>query len=414
MTASKGSQSGDFTEFRCPSCGGEVRFDAAAQKFMCVSCKSVQEIKPPKDTVEEYDFGSYDAREQGGAALVGVSNATCDNCGGEIYFSAEDTAKHCPMCGSSKIRPAAAVAGIAPEGIVPFKFDKFDAQDRFRKWIVKRWFAPNELKKAYSEGALEGLYVPFWTYDASARGDYIGQGGRVRTVRDREGNVRQVVDWYPVSGTVFDDFDDILVCASKSRSGSLVEKVSPYNTVSDINPFAVQYLAGYVGERYTIDGKTCFDEARIGMEQQLRSLAESDILMHGFQQANVSSLHSSYKNVTYKNVLLPMYSAQYGYHGEEYYYLINGETGKVAGAYPKSVPKIIGAVILGIIALVGLFFLMEKVQSADEGSVYYSLMPQQSINQTLLTDGVMQEEYEIGQCGANSAEEQELKQYGLV
>ena len=70
------------------------------------------------------------------------------------------------MCGSPQIKPEAAHNGIPVEGVVPFAIDRYEAQQRFGKWIRKRWFAPNNLKKSFAEGELVGMYVPFWTYDA--------------------------------------------------------------------------------------------------------------------------------------------------------------------------------------------------------------------------------------------------------
>ncbi len=341
----------------CPNCGGRVSYDIKSGKFLCESCRSEQQVKAVKPTVDEYSINDYRVRERASAPLTGVSVATCASCGGEIYFEAHETAKRCPMCGSGQVRVDVALSGVAPEGVVPFRIDRDDAQQRFHQWVGKRWFAPNQLKKAYAEGRLEGLYVPYWTYDADCCADYAGQGGRTRTVRDREGRTRTMVDWYPVSGRVYRKFDDLLVCGSQKQSGSLAEQVAPYNTISDIRPFAYQYLAGFKAERYSIDGITCFKRAQASMENMLRGDVESDIHAKGFSQTRVSSFTPRYKDVTYKSILVPMYSANYGYGGQTYFYAINGQTGRVVGNYPKSAPKIIAAVLAGLVLLFGLMYL---------------------------------------------------------
>ncbi|MEG0750974.1 MAG: hypothetical protein RR998_04435 [Oscillospiraceae bacterium] len=372
MLPNNGKQTQEATEEtaeRCPSCGGVIEYDIKSGTFRCKSCGNEQKVTPEKQTVDEYSINDYRVRERTSPVLTGVSVARCENCGGEIYFESDETAKRCPMCGSPKIRVDTATSGIAPDGIVPFRVDCDDAQERFRQWIKKRWFAPGLLKKAYGEGALEGLYVPFWTYDADAMADYAGQGGRTRSVCDREGNRSTVTDWFPVSGRVYEKFDDVLVCASKKMSGTVVENVGAYNTISDVKPFAHQYLAGYKAERYSVDGVTCFARAREEMEDRLHSLADSDILSKGFSQADIRQFTARYKDVTYKNVLLPIYTASYGYKGATYGYAVNGQTGRVSGSYPKSAPKIAAAVVLGIAVLLGLMFLFGAFE--DSGGNYF-------------------------------------------
>lgn len=359
----------------CPNCGGSVAYDIKSGQFKCQSCGTVIEVKPDKDYVEEYSFDSYSARE-GGKPLSGVATASCPNCGAEIYFDEHETAQRCPMCGSAMVRSDVAKSGIAPEGIVPFRVDKDDARQLFRKWIAKRWFAPSELKKAYQEGALQGLYVPFWTFDAEAMANYTGQGGRTRTERDREGHTRTHTDWFPVAGSVYTSFDDILVCASEKAQSTAVAYAGPFNTISDIKPFAMQYLTGYVAERYSIDGITCFNStARPQMESKLRSMCNSDIMAHGYSQARLHSFQPLYRNVTYKSVLVPVYTANYSWHGKEYGFAVNGESGRVKGSYPKSPLKIALVVLLAMLILFGIYYIGSQADDSSYGGgsdYYYS------------------------------------------
>ena len=51
-------------------------------------------------------------------------------------------------------------------------------------------------------------------------------------------------------------------------------------------------------------------------------------------------MNEHYDAETYKHVLLPVYSTAYRYKNKTYTVLINGQTGRVKGEYPKSVAKI--------------------------------------------------------------------------
>lgn len=56
--------------------------------------------------------------------------------------------------------------------------------------------APNEFKKKYKAGALSGMHLPFWTFDASVAARYDGEGGKNRQVKDKDGKTRTVTDWF--------------------------------------------------------------------------------------------------------------------------------------------------------------------------------------------------------------------------
>lgn len=357
---------------RCPTCGGNIVFDPEAQQFRCASCGSVQEVTPGKDFVEEYDFGEYRAREGSRMLENGETALHCDACGAEFFLPAEGTAAVCPMCGSPQIKPEAAHNGIPVEGVVPFAIDRYEAQQRFGKWIRKRWFAPNNLKKSFAEGELVGMYVPFWTYDADVISQYCGRGGRSQTRKGPNGKNETYTEWYPVSGMVQGHYDDIQVCASKTASGNLIQQVLPYDTVGNTQPYHPQYLAGYQAECYTIDGEEGFKVAQTYIDRDQRSLAESDIRGKGYSQAQVTGMNTSYQLVRYKHVLLPLWKAKYGYGGQTYHYMINGENGKVSAQYPKSKAKIILVILLVLALIIGGVMLLGDDSSGGSGGYEYS------------------------------------------
>ena len=356
---------------RCPTCGGNIVFDPEAQQFRCASCGSIQKVTPGKETVEEYDFSEYRAREGHRMLENGESAMRCDVCGAEFFLPSAGTAAVCPMCGSPQIKPETEHNGIPVEGVVPFAIDRYEAQKRFGEWIRKRWFAPGSLKKTFAEGNLVGMYVPFWTYDAKVTGEYCGRGGRTYTRTDREGKTETCTEWYPTAGVVRADYDDIQVCASKTASGNLIQKVLPYNTVGNTQPYHPQYLAGYQAECYTVDGIEGFNVARKMIESDLHSLAKNDILNHGYDDAQVTGMNTHYDEVRYKHVLVPLWKAQYGYAGKTYHYMINGENGRVSAQYPKSVAKII-LVILLVLALIFGGLALLSGDDGGSGGYHYS------------------------------------------
>ena len=74
--------------------------------------------------------------------------------------------------------------------------------------------------------------------------------------------------------------------------------------------------------------------------------------------------------------MLPVYATAYTYKGKKYHVLINGQSGRVEGDYPKSPAKII-AIILGILAVIFLIYLF-SIGSDDS---YYGMraVPTESV-----------------------------------
>lgn len=352
------------TRFVCDGCGGVLHFDIRRQEFLCSSCKAPKSMEMLLGTVQEHDFSQYSRREQVGEEFVGLASATCSNCGAETIFDAYDTATVCPMCKAPKIFAEKQISGVPPDGLVPFQIDKQDAGQCFHKWIRGLWFAPNRLKKAYHEGEMKGVYLPFWTYDASAIAHYSGMGGEQYITTDSKGNSQTKVRWYPVSGTVDSFFNDVQICASDPESKRLSEEILPFNTIHNTRRYSPEYLSGFFAEHYQVKADQGFEEAKDVMESELRNLAHTNILARGYDLAQVNGLDTSYHDVTYKHVLLPVWISAFSYSGKLYRYAINGETGKVSGQRPYSIPKIVAFVLLVAMVIGGLVYYFDYVEDS--------------------------------------------------
>ena len=329
----------------CANCGGGIRYDISKKQLVCASCGAPAPFKLNETPPTEHPFVAQAINASRNVPQAETVEITCQNCGAQVMFSEHQTATSCPMCGSAHVAAAKQAEGLPPDGIIPFKIDQYQAQDLFRKWVRSRWFAPNSLKKSYQEGKLTPIYLPYWTFDAQAQANYQGRGGRIRHVR-RGKQTYTTIDWFPVSGTVRESFDDIQICASANAQRELAQQIQPFGTSRGCLPYdALQLDEGY-------------QLAQGQMEATLNSAATNQILGRGFQQAHITHLNPSYSNVTYKQVLLPVWLAAFTQGGKSWHYAINGETGKVSGQRPYS-PVKIGAIValaLLICALLIFFF----------------------------------------------------------
>ena len=282
----------------------------------------------------------------------------------------------CPFCGTHLENKPEAVEGmLPPESLIPFKLDLRDAREAFTGWIQGLWFAPTKLKLLALLGQLNGVYIPYWTYDAMTYTRYTGMRGddytttETYTDRDASGNTvtrtRTVVrtNWTPVSGEVQHFFDDVLVCGSKSVPASLVRGLEPWNT-GELEPFQDQFLAGLKTERYAVDLKTGLVIAKRLMEPTIRSLICEDI---GGNHQQIATTDTRYLGVTFKHCLLPVWIANYRYQDKLFQILINGRTGKVSGERPYSFWKI-AALVLAIVVVVALIITMVMTMQKGSGS----------------------------------------------
>ena len=57
-------------------------------------------------------------------------------------------------------------------------------------------------------------------------------------------------------------------------------------------------------------------------------------------QSNVN-LTSSYRNLKYKYLLVPMWVNSFEYDGKRYMIVINGQTGEIAGQWPRSLDTLV-------------------------------------------------------------------------
>ncbi len=344
--------------YKCQNCGGEVRFNVKAQKFMCEACKAEYAPELENGTVTEKDF-EVQKLLVSSAELSGVKTAVCGNCGGRIFFDDRETAARCPMCVSAQIRENAGKALIKPDGIVPFKVEPSDAQESFRKFVKKRFFAPSALKNAFEEGKLEGWYIPFWTFDAHARASYTAEGGK-SVKAQKDGKETTETRWTPVRGALAADYDDVLACAAKRDSARMIELLGDYKT-ADVVPYSAQYLQGYLAEYRSIEAKEAFEAAKGKMIYRLERDARNEIRQKGFSQDRRLQVKAQFTSVTCKSVLLPLYRASYSFGGKLYDYIINGQTGAVSAKYPKSALKIL-LVVLAVAAVIAGLILLSKLR----------------------------------------------------
>ena len=350
----------DITNKKCPNCGATVTFDPATGKMLCEYCGYSCELPNPDDEngIWEMDFEAALNKEsfEWGERKKSVQ---CKQCGAVTIYDALETAAVCPFCGSTTVMPAAAENSIVPGAVAPFSTTKETAGENFTKWLKKKWFAPRKAKKNAQPDAFHGVYLPYWTYDTQTTSNFTARAGYDRKVKKKDGGYETVTDWRPVSGIYQEFIDDEMVMASKRHEKSGVKDCEPFK-LSQLVPYSPRVLAGFAAERYSIGLKEGWEMAQSSIKAKLRSNIESHVKSR-WRCDRVDSVRFStiYTGITYKYVLLPAWVSAFSFKGKTYQFAVNGQTGKVGGEAPVSAFRVILAVLLGIGACAGLYYLMK-------------------------------------------------------
>jgi len=344
--------------FTCKNCGAPLRFSPISKTLLCEFCATQESIENSLQEIKEYSFKeALDFLEVHQEQEI-TREVTCNKCAATFTMTPYSVSVNCPYCNTPIITEFS--KDINPKSLLPFQISQSDAQQRFKQWIGSLWFAPSKLKKFLNgEYKLKGYYLPHWTYDSDTRTQYYGERGDVyyvdveRTVivngREERRVVRESrIHWTPVRGTVNKSFDDITIGASKTISHTILDNLEPWHT-DVLVPFNKKYLSGFDSEEYTIGLDNGFEFAKVKMDRIIRRAIKNKI---GGDQQRIERMNTNYLNTTYKNVLFPVWTAEFKWKNKEYNYAINGQTGKVTGERPYSWFKI-GMVIFAIALVIG-------------------------------------------------------------
>ncbi len=357
----------ELTGFPCASCGHQMRFDPQSGGLLCDYCKSEKPIPVARSRAGEYMYDPYtDKWDSPDWSKLGNHVLLCPACGAETLVPREAVTTACPFCDSRYVTALPSdVPVIQPEYMLPFAVSEEGARTHFLSYAGKRLYAPFGFKKKISRVKASGIYIPAFTYDTDTETAYSGQGGRryTETYRTRVNGktvtrTRTKIRWYPISGRNEEKIDDILTLASRKVDESLFYKIAPFST-KDMYPYTAEYLAGFFAERYSI-GPT--DSFRVASETACRSLerkVESDC---GYDCYSGMEYRHHFRRVMMKHILLPVWFASYAYGKKKYFFLVNGETGRVAGRTPLSKLKIALTAFLGLCGAALVAYLIYRTQ----------------------------------------------------
>ena len=209
---------------------------------------------------------------------------TCKNCGAETIQNKLQLSGMCPFCGSTTVEAAdPAQDMMAPNGIIPFKITEKRAFYIFKDWIKDRFLAPELLAENAQLNKFYGIYVPLFTFDVLTENRFTGRYSEDGRTLLRCGKFQHQVDDFPV------------VASKQLASDKLL-----LNVIKD------HYLKNEAG--------------RQNIPRNLKGV----------------DMSTDYFDLKYKYLIVPVWINSFYYDNKLYMIVINGQTGKIDGQWPKS------------------------------------------------------------------------------
>jgi len=355
-TGTATARPGDSRTFPCERCGADLTFSIGAQKLRCEHCGFEKDLAPGAlPTVEEHDLQAGLKRQSeqraGDQPAVGTQEVSCQACGGTVAFTGTLTSTQCAYCGEpiQRDRVHAAPDRVPVDGLLTFAVEGTAARAGLAAWVKGLWFAPNEFLKRGVDGTLEGVYLPYFTFDAMTSTEYAGQRGDHYWVEVGSGQQKRRemrTRWSPAWGAFQRFFDDVLVPAVSALPAPLLGKLEPW-PLTGVIPFTPGALAGKLAHTYDVE----LPQAAVSARQAMEAAIEGEVRQRiGGDEQRVESIRTGWAGLTYKHLLLPVWLLAYRYQGKSYRVAINACTGEVNGERPWSPWKIGFAVVLGLVA----------------------------------------------------------------
>jgi len=296
----------------------------------------------------------------------------CDACGAQISLPEGALAASCPFCASNNvIHHRAAQDVLRPRFLIPFQIEERRCRQIVQAWLGNTWLVPKDLRRMAVVSEFTSMYLPYWTFEATADASWRAQVGRTETYRSAGKTKRRTV-WRWENGQVGQDFSDLLVRGTNHVSLHLLAQVGDFD-LDGLVPYEAKFLAGMQAQAYEVGMEAAWKVARQDMREETKKKCRAQASTNKIRNF---SMHLDFKDESWRYILLPVYINTYRFENKPYQLLINGQTGELAGQRPADWRKI-GFVAAGLTLpgiLLFLFLLLFLPDIFGSGGGFWSFV----------------------------------------
>ncbi len=402
----------ESVNYQCPACGGPLRYDGAEAKLVCDYCDSRFEVtevealyaeqqraaeaeaaqaqaeaaQAAREATEAEAAASADdapVNAVADAAAAGSDDASasdafaqaetyiCSSCGAELISDGTVAVSTCPYCGNPAVAPGRLSGQFSPDVVIPFKLARADAVSALDGHYKGKVLLPKRFKSENHIEEVQGVYVPFWLYDADASGSAVFEATRERRHFRGDDEIIET-DHFTCNRAGSMEFERIPVDGSSRMPDGHMDAIEPFD-YADLKQFSVAYLPGFLTNRWDEDAKTCRPRAELRVTNSMESALRSTV--HGYDTVTCMSSDVDCGLQEAQCALFPVWMLSTIWEGKNYLFAMNGQTGRMVGDLPVSKPKLAGicAVTFGVL-LAAAWYFMDGSSMLESGETFWSLL----------------------------------------
>lgn len=370
------------TNYQCPGCTGPLHFVGASGKLECDYCgasydvaeiealyaekeekaaaaQQAAEEKAAEQKKASADGGDWDTSgfsDDWGEEGAHMKAYSCPSCGAELICDESTAATSCPYCGNPTVVPGQFSGELRPDYIIPFKLSKEDAVKALKAHYKGKIFLPKSFTNENHVQEIRGVYVPFWMFDGKAESDAHYQATRSRTYTSGDYEITET-EHYEVYRAGSVSFEMVPVDASSKMPDDHMDSIEPYD-YEDMNAFSTAYLPGFLADKFDVTAEDSRQRADSRCAGTLRSALEKTV--SGYETCSARESNTTIKRGKVHYALMPVWMLNTKWHGKDFLFAMNGQTGKLVGDLPMSWGRFWGlfAAIAAPLSAIGSFLAM--------------------------------------------------------
>ena len=321
-------------EFICPECGVEMKFDEETGILTCPSCKKTERMKGyEKDFVKYRHVKELHEFDDEQARLY-----VCKSCGMKLMTNNRTALNECYFCGGAMTIGERLSGDLMPTRLIPFSVSERKAKKAFSRWFLKVKFAPREFKKKKRDCRCHAVYLPVWMFQFRGQGEAMVHASNSRNEFDGESEEKIIeTDHYDLYRRFDLGFDNLPMCASGKIEQRFLEAIEPYD-FSALKEFDIYKDFGIPAEQY--DKKD--DKLEGAAKKRVQELIDEYLLSTAkdYEEAKVAERGYQIGKAGTEYIWLPVWFVSIEPGDNEYLFVMNGQTGKVAMDPPYNPLKI--------------------------------------------------------------------------
>ena len=325
--------------YKCPNCNASLEYNAKSSKMHCDYCDSDFDV----ETLKEYDEALKEEKDEANNkdpewkayeneewSEENKAIFSCSSCGAELVADENTAATVCPYCGNATVLTGRLSGLLKPDLVIPFKVEKEQAMEALKKFCRRKPLLPKFFLKDHRMESIQGIYVPFWLFNANADADISYNATRTRSWRQGDYRITETSHFLVRRGGEI-GFDRVPVDGSKKMDDTYMEAIEPFDYGEAVD-FATAYLSGFLADKYDVDSTAASPRATERIKESTAQTFRNTVIGYDTVTTRHSSIRLSDSKIHY--ALMPVWMLNTVYRGKTYTFAMNGQTGKFVGQLP--------------------------------------------------------------------------------